>query len=298
MIKTQFFKVLALPSTLEPSSFYYVENGNFVDGYLTDGAGVAKPVGNVSMINSLLDDRISELNDIDIVADITERDALVLSTSQLVLVIDASADVSVTSGAALYIWDTEDNSFKLLVIYTDVNATISWANILNKPSSSTSDIDDSVSKKHSHSNSVELSKVGETGTGIMTYGGVPVFDPEGKLTSKRVDGTLPTTLEADTAYFVDIGGKFDLYVTNSSGTIVATSLNASSSSNVGSSITGRISSYEDQDYFIGYNKDSSWNIVRYDGDNIDLKTRATQLNNPSITELSNAWSNKLTLTYA
>lgn len=37
---------------------------------------------------------------------------------------------------------------------------------------------------------------------------------------------LPVTLEADSIYYVRVGAGFDIYVTNSSGTIVAYSLNA------------------------------------------------------------------------
>ncbi len=48
-----FYKVLALPATLQPNSFYYVENGDYAEGYLTDNAGVAKKLGNSEMIEEL-----------------------------------------------------------------------------------------------------------------------------------------------------------------------------------------------------------------------------------------------------
>ncbi len=37
--------------------------------------------------------------------------------------------------------------------------------------------------------------------------------------------TLPNTLEANAIYYVRVGDGFDIYVTNSSGTIVAKKLN-------------------------------------------------------------------------
>ena len=46
-----------------------------------------------------------------------------------------------------------------------------------------------------------------------------------KLLTKKVVNILPTPLTADTIYFVKAGIGFDLYVTNSSGTIVAYPLN-------------------------------------------------------------------------
>lgn len=49
----KFYKVTVLPETLTPNSFYYIENGEYVEAYLTDDAGVAKNLGNSSMIEEL-----------------------------------------------------------------------------------------------------------------------------------------------------------------------------------------------------------------------------------------------------
>ena len=48
-----FFKVLVLPNTLVPNAFYYVENGQYAEAYLTDDTGVAKKIGNSQMIEAL-----------------------------------------------------------------------------------------------------------------------------------------------------------------------------------------------------------------------------------------------------
>lgn len=53
MAAIRFYKVLTLPTTLVPDAFYYVQNGNNVDTYLTNSAGVAKKVGNTTMIEEL-----------------------------------------------------------------------------------------------------------------------------------------------------------------------------------------------------------------------------------------------------
>lgn len=52
----KFYKLTALPQVLAPNSFYYIENGQYVESYLTDDSGVAKKLGNSSMIEELTTD--------------------------------------------------------------------------------------------------------------------------------------------------------------------------------------------------------------------------------------------------
>lgn len=56
MSLVRFYKVNELPVSLEPSAFYYVENGDYAEAYLTDNAGVAKKIGNTAMIEALTQD--------------------------------------------------------------------------------------------------------------------------------------------------------------------------------------------------------------------------------------------------
>lgn len=53
MATVQFFKVTSLPVSPVPNAFYYVENGSYAEGYLTDDTGVPKKIGNSSMIQEL-----------------------------------------------------------------------------------------------------------------------------------------------------------------------------------------------------------------------------------------------------
>lgn len=53
MADVKFYKVTSLPPVLEANSFYYVENGNYAEAYLTDNVGVAKKVGNTQMIEEV-----------------------------------------------------------------------------------------------------------------------------------------------------------------------------------------------------------------------------------------------------
>jgi hypothetical protein len=52
-LPVKFFKVDALPNTLVANAFYYVENNNYAEAYLTNSAGIAKKVGNTQMIEEL-----------------------------------------------------------------------------------------------------------------------------------------------------------------------------------------------------------------------------------------------------
>lgn len=61
MAQIRFFKVATLPGTLEPDSFYFVENGSYSESYLTNSAGVARSIGNSTMINALINEALSSL---------------------------------------------------------------------------------------------------------------------------------------------------------------------------------------------------------------------------------------------
>lgn len=56
MAYVRFFKVTNLPVTPEPDAFYYVENDEYAEAYLTDTSGVAKKIGNTDMIEELTQD--------------------------------------------------------------------------------------------------------------------------------------------------------------------------------------------------------------------------------------------------
>ena len=53
MSAVRFYKVTTLPTPLVPDAFYYVQNGDYAEAYLTDSEGVAKKVGNTEMIQEV-----------------------------------------------------------------------------------------------------------------------------------------------------------------------------------------------------------------------------------------------------
>lgn len=50
MSKTRFFKLDKLPLVLEQNAFYYIFGQEFIECYITDNKGKAKPYGSTAMI--------------------------------------------------------------------------------------------------------------------------------------------------------------------------------------------------------------------------------------------------------
>lgn len=177
MALVKFFKVTTLPGTLEPDAFYYVENGSYAESYITNSAGVAKGVGNSAMINALIDaaitDALADYNALEIVADITARDALALARNALVLVIDASADATVGTGSALYAYNEAADSWTKVAEYESMDIVIQWTSIQGRPTSTPAQIDSAVSQAHSHSNKAVLDDLSDNG-GQLNYKGAAI----------------------------------------------------------------------------------------------------------------------------
>ncbi|RIA22678.1 hypothetical protein DFO61_3368 [Ectopseudomonas oleovorans] len=176
MAQVKFFKVTSLPGSLEPDSFYYVENGSYAESYLTNAAGVARAVGNSAMINALIAAALAgwegASNSVEIVDDIAARDALIdtLEVNAMILVVDASADPTVDAGSALYAYDaTADQTYKIAE-YESMDVVLSWASLVDGPSSTPAQIDSAVGQAHSHSNKATLDLIGADAEG-MTYAG-------------------------------------------------------------------------------------------------------------------------------
>lgn len=179
MANINFYKVTSLPGTLAADSMYFVNNGTVAESYLTDSSGNAKSLGNTSMISSIVSSQMASTlaayNAMEIVADITARNALAASLNRniLVLVSDATGDVSVASGAALYAFNNTGDTWTKVTEYESLDVTLTWASLQNKPTSTVAQIDTAVSQSHAHSNKTFLDKIGESG-GALTYNGSAV----------------------------------------------------------------------------------------------------------------------------
>lgn len=179
MASLNFYKVTSLPGTLVADSLYFVSNGTIAESYLTDSSGVAKSLGNTSMVTSIVTSQMASTlaayNAMEIVATIAARNTLAASLNRnvLVLVSDATGDVTVASGAALYAFNNTGDTWTKVTEYESLDVTLTWAALQNKPTSTVAQIDTAVSQAHSHSNKTFLDKIGETG-GAMTYNGSAV----------------------------------------------------------------------------------------------------------------------------
>ena len=125
----KFFKVNQLPTTPVANAIYFVAASSvgtgkeYADTYITSKTGVARKVGNTTMIQEVVADVMSGRS-LKIVNDITARDNLDTDDYPfLAIVIDATADASVDDGGAMYVWDPDEGpsgTWKLLVKYDEL----------------------------------------------------------------------------------------------------------------------------------------------------------------------------------
>lgn len=170
------FKETALPGSLQAHSIYLVApaaHPGFLEIYVTDAAGTAhRRTHKVEDIQAMIDASISAQGGTSVVADIAARDALTPTEGSQVLVVDASSDATVNSGAATYIYD--GSAWVKISEAESMDITLDWSDIVGKPSSSVAAIDTAVANSHTHSNKTELDKVSEDGNGEMTYNGANI----------------------------------------------------------------------------------------------------------------------------
>lgn len=171
-------RVLGLPETFEPSTMYInkVENGSedfLVELWFTGADSIPVRVFTRDDANTDINDALSNFNNILIVEDIQERDSLDITHSTLVLVRHAEDDVTVTTGAALYVSEGmgSEVTFHKVAEYESMDVNFSWDNIQGKPNSSAFQIDTAVDNSHTHENMSELQKIGENAQGQLTYNG-------------------------------------------------------------------------------------------------------------------------------
>lgn len=179
MATLQIFRETALPETLEANSIYFVAptaRPDYVEIYVTGtSASVVKRVIGEQDVEALIaasGGGGGSAATLEIVDDIAARDALTLTENTLVLVLDASADPTVTSSSATYAYRVSDTSWTKISESESMDMVLTWANLQDKPTSAVADIDDAVAKKHTHANKTQLDKINEDTDGNLTYGGV------------------------------------------------------------------------------------------------------------------------------
>lgn len=168
-----------VPVTFDPTTLYLVKGSasGFFEIYMSDNTGSAvRHTPTKAEIDALIAAQVTAATQIHVVADITARNALAPSATTQVMVLDASGDATVDSGAATYIWydDGQGGVWSKISEYESLDLVLSWANISGTPESSPAAIDAAVGASHTHANSEVLDNLGEDGDGFLTYDGVTV----------------------------------------------------------------------------------------------------------------------------
>lgn len=180
MSTLKIFKETALPQSLQTNSLYFIAppaKPDYVEIYVTGtDSAVVKRVLNQSDVEALIATAIagvgpSGINNLHVVDNIADRDALAPTENIIVLVTDATGDNTVSSGGATYVYDVSKTLWKKIGETESMDLVLSWNNINNRPTSAVADIDDAVTKRHAHTNKLSLDKIGEDQNGDFTYNG-------------------------------------------------------------------------------------------------------------------------------
>ena len=163
MANVQFFKTTALPANPVADAFYFVSSGGGdAEMFLTDQAGVERNVGNTAFVtavaNALINQALAAQQTMQVYPTIAARDAdqANLGKNTLVVVTDASADPTVGSGSALYVYENGPDTYSKLAEFESLDVVLSWANIQGKPNSTPAQIDNAVAQRHTHANKVDV----------------------------------------------------------------------------------------------------------------------------------------------
>lgn len=172
-------RVNTLPGVLAASTMYIVKGANATAAeiYFTNSdASETRHTLTAAEVTTMISSTLSSFNNIQVVADIAARDVLTAAADRnvMVLVLDASDDATVTSGAALYVYDEGTTTTTKVSEYESMDVTLTWAALQDKPTSSVAAIDAAVAASHTHANSAQLAKIGEDGDGQLTYNGAAI----------------------------------------------------------------------------------------------------------------------------
>ena len=93
-----------------------------------------------------------------------------IAEGQIVMVTDATGDQTVKSGWAIYRRKTGTealntlDSWQKIAEAESIDVVLKWENVIGRPTSTVTDIDDAVAKKHEHANKAVLDELTNSGT--------------------------------------------------------------------------------------------------------------------------------------
>lgn len=169
-------RVNALPETLAASTLYLVKSGAELVITVTGntGAVVATTVSKAD-VNTAISTAIAGLdmsNSVEFAATINARTALTpsLTKSTFVYVEDATGDETVSSGAAMYLYNFAAETYYKVAEYESMDLIQSWENLIGAPDSTPEQIDAAVAATHTHANKAVLDALSDD-AGVLKYNG-------------------------------------------------------------------------------------------------------------------------------
>lgn len=169
----KFAKVNSLPGTFAGSTIYLVKdsNGDFAELYISNQAGSAvRRLPSRSDIETMVAAAVAGTSHMYVVADIAARDALAPTVVTQALVVDATADATVASGAATYVFNPTGSVWTKISEHESMDLVVNWTDIQGRPTSTAAEIDGAVAIAHSHSNKTTLDKFSEDNGDVMYNG--------------------------------------------------------------------------------------------------------------------------------
>ena len=174
------------------------QNGNLVNlrtNEIYDPATkqyVSQFIANTNTAIAGLESSIAGKAPVKVVADNAARDVLTnVINGDLVWSLDASADSTVTSGAACYLaqvsGDPATVTWTKVAEAESMDLVLRWGDIQDKPSSTVAAIDQAVTDSHTHTNATVLDAIGKDSTSNnLTFNGVEL----GGFTGTAVGASL------------------------------------------------------------------------------------------------------------
>lgn len=177
MATVKIFRETALPGTTVADAMYIIAPAgtpNYIELYVTNSSNQIRRIINAADIAALISAAVAAATELTIVADIAARDALAPTAPRYVFVTNATADSTVASGGATYLFNPTGSVWIKVSEAESLDVNVTWASITGKPTSTPAQIDAAVGASHSHTNKTQLDQIGQNAGGELTYNGVQV----------------------------------------------------------------------------------------------------------------------------
>lgn len=172
------------------SPLHQKRGGKLVKINVETTAAQVKTADNSTVENKLaaLSGALAGQTGVAVVETIAARDALTdMKVGDQCWVKDASADATVHSGAAKYIYESAEKGWVKTAEAESMDVVVKWSDVTEKPA----ELDDALSKRHEHANNAVLDKLSVSGGQVAVDGTV--------MKSVVTVASLPETLPVDLA---------------------------------------------------------------------------------------------------